>query len=109
MPIDLTSITRDETVGDELYGLIRELYPIPRSLTGDGVRETLAVIGRDLPLDVVETPSGTEVFDWVVPREWNVRECVDRGAGRAPFREVRGLVTQPARIQRAGRRHPPER
>ena len=75
MPIDLTSITRDETVGDELYGLIRELYPIPRSLTGDGVRETLAVLGRDLPLDVVETPSGTEVFDWVVPREWNVREA----------------------------------
>ena len=75
MPIDWTTIERSETVGEELHDLIRELYPIPRSLTGDGVRETLAVLGRDLPLDVVETPSGTEVFDWVVPREWNVRDA----------------------------------
>ena len=75
MPIDWTSIPSDETVGDELHERIRELYPIPRSLTGDGVRRTLAVIGSDLPLDVVETPSGTQVFDWVVPREWNVRDA----------------------------------
>ena len=53
LPIDWTSIPDDETVGAELYALIRELYPIPRSLTGEGVRETLAVLARDLPLDVV--------------------------------------------------------
>ena len=70
-----TTPSASHTIGDELHASIRELFPIPRSLTGDGVRETLAVVGRDLPLEVVETPSGTEVFDWVVPREWNVRDA----------------------------------
>ena len=62
MPIDWIPVSRDDNVGQELHDLIRELYPLPRSLTGEGVRKTLAVIGRDLPLDVVETPSGTEVL-----------------------------------------------
>ena len=52
-----------------------ELWPIPRSLTGDGVRSTLAVLGRDLPVEVVELPSGTQIFDWTLPKEWNVREA----------------------------------
>ncbi len=54
---------------------MRELFPLPRSLTGDGVRETLAVLGRDVPLEIVETPTGTTVFDWTVPREWTIREA----------------------------------
>ena len=61
--------------GEETHALMRELFPIPRSLTGDGVRETLRVISRDLPLEIVETPSGTKVFDWTLPREWNIREA----------------------------------
>jgi aminopeptidase-like protein len=73
MPIDWNTIPDASEVGGELLALMRELLPIPRSLTGDGVRETLAVLGRDLPLEVVETPSGTAVFDWTVPREWNLR------------------------------------
>jgi aminopeptidase-like protein len=52
---------------------MRELFPLPRSLTGSGVRDTLAVLARDVPLEVVETPSGTQIFDWTVPREWNLR------------------------------------
>lgn len=66
---------RAETAGVEMHELMRELFPLPRSLTGDGVRATLAVLARDLELEVVETPTGTEVFDWTVPREWNLREA----------------------------------
>ena len=73
MPVDWNTVPSAETVGEELLALMRELFPFPRSLTGDGVRATLAALGRDLPLEMVETPSGTPVFDWVVPREWNLR------------------------------------
>jgi aminopeptidase-like protein len=70
-------ITPDGDLGSgvAMHALMRELFPLNRSLTGDGVRTTLAVIGRRLPLKLVDTPSGTEVFDWSVPMEWNVREA----------------------------------
>jgi aminopeptidase-like protein len=58
-----------------MFELIEELFPIARSITGDGVRETLRVIGKHLPLDVIEVPTGTEVYDWTVPREWNIRDA----------------------------------
>lgn len=61
--------------GDEIHALMTELFPLRRSLSGEGVRETLRRIARDLPLELVETPSGTEVFDWTLPPEWNVREA----------------------------------
>ena len=59
--------------GEVMYALIRELYPLCRSITGEGVRESLALIGRQLPLQITELPTGTEVLDWVVPNEWNIR------------------------------------
>ena len=55
--------------------LLKELFPICRSLTGDGVRETLQIIRKHIPLRVRRVRSGTKVFDWTVPREWNVREA----------------------------------
>ncbi len=59
-----------------------ELYPICRSITGDGVRETLRVIGRQVPAPGRrEVPSGTEVLDWTVPREWNMRDAYVADAG----------------------------
>jgi aminopeptidase-like protein len=61
--------------GTAMYELIRELFPIRRSLTGDGVRATLATIGRHIPLNVHEVPTGTTAFDWTVPREWNIRDA----------------------------------
>jgi aminopeptidase-like protein len=62
-------------LGEALHALVAELYPIPRSLTGDGVRATLDVVAGHVPLDVVEVPSGTPVLDWTVPDEWNLREA----------------------------------
>jgi aminopeptidase-like protein len=58
-----------------MHALIAELYPICRSITGAGVRETLARLGTHIPIEVVEVPSNTKVFDWTIPREWNVRDA----------------------------------
>ena len=62
-------------VGAPMYGLIRELYPICRSITGNGVRETLRQVGEHIPLKVHEVPTGTQVFDWTVPKEWNIKDA----------------------------------
>ncbi|HVL57649.1 MAG TPA: DUF4910 domain-containing protein [Burkholderiaceae bacterium] len=59
--------------GQALHALCRQLYPIARSITGDGVRATLAQLSELIPLQIHEVPSGEAVFDWVVPPEWNVR------------------------------------
>jgi len=61
-------------IGHELHGWMKDLFPIPRSLTGPGVRETLAYLKRILPdLAVHSVSSGTEAFDWIVPDEWTLR------------------------------------
>lgn len=59
----------------EALRIMDELYPICRSITGEGVRRTLAAIGTRIPLEISEVPSGTPVFDWEVPSEWNVSEA----------------------------------
>lgn len=55
--------------------LLLELFPLNRSLTGEGLRESLRIICRYVPLDILEYPSGMECFDWKVPDEWNVRDA----------------------------------
>lgn len=67
-------------VGQALYDLCTELYPICRSITGDGLRQTLRRLGRHLPLTIVEVPSGTPVLDWTVPPEWNIRDAYIKNA-----------------------------
>ena len=63
------------TLGQQMYELITVLYPLCRSITGDGTRQTLRIIGRYIPLEVHEVASGTAVFDWTVPKEWQVRDA----------------------------------
>lgn len=60
---------------EDLFGLIKELYPICRSITGDGVRESLQIIKKYIPLDIFELPTGTRVFDWTIPKEWNITDA----------------------------------
>src|SRR5579862_448370 len=63
------------TLGEEMHELAASLFPICRSITGAGFRQTLASVRTRIPLDVVEVPSGTHVFDWVVPKEWNIKDA----------------------------------
>ena len=67
-------------IGTEMYQLMEKLYPICRSITGDGVRETLQILAKHIPLHVHEIPSGTQAFDWVVPKEWNIRDAYIKNA-----------------------------
>ncbi|HKN52026.1 MAG TPA: DUF4910 domain-containing protein [Amycolatopsis sp.] len=61
--------------GEELHALVERLYPICRSITGDGTRQTLDIIGEHIALDRHEVPTGTQVLDWTIPLEWNIRDA----------------------------------
>jgi aminopeptidase-like protein len=78
---ELSASLEGETLGRQLYDVVADLYPICRSITGDGVRETLRRLQRLASLTVHEVPSGTDVFDWTVPREWNVRDAYVKDSG----------------------------
>ena len=72
--------TTDVTEGRFMHDLATRLFPICRSITGDGVRETLAILGEHLPgLTVHEVPTGTPAFDWTVPDEWSITEAYLEG------------------------------
>ena len=60
--------------------LIAELYPICRSITGNGLRSTLRMIGEQIPLTISEVPTGTPVLDWTIPREWNITDAYVKDA-----------------------------
>jgi len=66
---------KSEKIGEEMFQLMKELFPICRSITGNGVRQTLKILKKHIPLQVHEIPSGTIVFDWVIPKEWNIDDA----------------------------------
>ena len=85
-----TITIHSKATGTAMYELVSELYPICRSITGDGVRDSLKIISRYLPLEVHEVPSGTQVFDWKVPKEWNIYDAYvknERGEKVIDFRQ----------------------
>ena len=62
-------------IGNQMYKLINHLFPICRSITGDGVRKTLKILQSHIDLKIHEVPSGTKVFDWIIPDEWNIKDA----------------------------------
>jgi aminopeptidase-like protein len=74
-PALLSALFDEPGIGEETFALAAEIYPICRSITGDGVRSTLDRLARHIDLEVHEVPSGTRVFDWTIPREWNIRNA----------------------------------
>ena len=63
-------------IGQEMYALCKKMFPYCRSITGDGVRETLEALREVIPeIAVHEVPSGTKAFDWTVPKEWRIRDA----------------------------------
>jgi aminopeptidase-like protein len=72
---DLIKTLGSQDSGKALHDFVVELYPLCRSITGEGVRETLRLVQKRIPLDIHEVASGTQVFDWTVPPEWNIRDA----------------------------------
>src|SRR4051812_13549312 len=58
-----------------MHALASELFPICRSITGNGLRNTLRRIQQEIPITIHEVPSGTAVLDWTIPNEWNIRDA----------------------------------
>jgi aminopeptidase-like protein len=73
-PIEELRQRETADIGRELHGFAAQLYPICRSITGSGIRQTLSMIADRIPLETNQIASGTPVFDWIVPREWNIRD-----------------------------------
>jgi aminopeptidase-like protein len=76
----LAAFLDDAEIGEEIYALAGEIYPICRSITGQGVRETLRILAQHIELTVHEVATGTQVFDWTIPKEWNVRDAYIKSA-----------------------------
>lgn len=90
LPSSTEGLVDYDDCGPAMHGLVARLFPICRSITGDGVRQTLDILRELVPLTIHEVPSGTRVLDWTVPREWNVRDAYvadERGVRIIDFRE----------------------
>jgi aminopeptidase-like protein len=68
------------TIGRKVFALAADIFPICRSITGNGVRETLRHLSRHIALETHEVPSGTSAFDWTVPKEWNIKDAFIKNA-----------------------------
>jgi aminopeptidase-like protein len=84
MPLSVTRplppLLMNPNIGEDIYALAAEIFPICRSITGDGVRQTLDILGRYIPIERHELPTGTKVLDWDVPKEWNITDAYIKNA-----------------------------
>ena len=88
--------------GMEMHGFAAELYPICRSITGDGIRETLQLIQKLIPIELHEIASGTEVFDWVIPTGMEHSRRLYQGCNRNTRRGFPAVESPCRQLQRAG-------
>ena len=77
---DAIAVIDEKGVGDSMYALAERLFPICRSISGDGVRDTLSILSEKVDIEVAEVPTGYRAFDWTVPREWNIRDAYIAGS-----------------------------
>jgi len=66
---------KHDTEADRIDKYLKRLFPIPRSLTGQGNRDTFRILEEIIPLNLIEYPSGTPVYDWIIPDEWIIRDA----------------------------------
>ncbi len=76
----LAPLTANGGIGEDIYALAAEIFPICRSITGDGVRKTIDLLGRHVPFQHHEIPTGTAVLDWEIPKEWNITDAYIKNA-----------------------------
>jgi aminopeptidase-like protein len=76
--------------GEAMHDLTAKLYPICRSITGDGLRKTLRILQEHIPLSIEEVPTGTKVLDWTIPKEWNIRDAYIKNADGERVVDFRG-------------------
>ena len=69
------TISNSQKFGNEMHELMAKLFPICRSITGDGVRKSLSILKNHIDLEIIEVKSGTQVFDWTIPKEWNITDA----------------------------------
>lgn len=71
----LNAISNSQKFGNEMHELMTKLFPICTSITGDGVRKSLSILKNHIDLEIIEVKSGTPVFDWTIPKEWNIQDA----------------------------------
>ena len=79
--LDLLRHDLGSGLANEMHAMISELYPICRSITGNGFRQSMKIIQEHVPLQLHEVATGTPAFDWTVPKEWNVRDAYVKKEG----------------------------
>ena len=83
----------NKNMGNLMYSWVKDLFPICRSISGQGVRETLFYIKNILPsLSIKSVKSGTKVFDWTIPKEWNIKDAYIEHQSKKRFAEFLFII-----------------